>query len=98
MNAISLYHNLPKDRKEIFKVLIKHACSYCEKQFKTSNVGLSHGICERHRIEVYKQLGKPAPPAKNNKSVDLETLSAEEIKLAEALVKIIKERRNRGKI
>jgi hypothetical protein len=88
--TISLFIKLPSDRKKLVKQLIRQSCSWCEKQFKIPNAGLSHGICNRHKEEVYKQMNKQNPPSKNKyTAVDLETVSKEEIQLAINIVKLI---------
>ena len=74
--------------------LMKHPCAYCEKEFKTSNVGWSHGICKRHMADQYAQMGKPAPIYKG-KTVDLKDLTPEEIKLAQALFVIVSKKRKK---
>lgn len=75
---------------------MKHPCAYCEKEFKTSNVGWSHGICQRHRDEQYAMMKKTPPPYKGN-TVDLKTLTPDEIKLAQALFAIVKSKRQSPK-
>lgn len=90
--TVAAYRALPQDRKDLFKRLIQHPCAYCEKEFNVPNVGLSHGICERHKKEQYAQMGmmdkyKPNP---NNQTVDLKELSPEELKLAVNLFAIVR--------
>lgn len=79
--AIQQFQALPRDRKKLLARLLKHPCSYCEKEYKVPNVGRSHGICRRHKEEMYKQLGKTMPPYKGN-TVDLAELFPEELQLA----------------
>ena len=92
-NAFTQYKALPRERQLMLKQLMKYSCGYCEKQFGLPNVGASHGICERHRQEQFRQIGKPAPASRQtaeNKVIDLALLSEPERKLAVTLFSIIR--------
>ncbi len=94
-SAINAYRSLPREKQLILKQLMKSSCAYCEKQFGVPNIGESHGMCERHRQEQFKQMGKEAPPSRStsqNKPVDLNTLSDEERKLGVQLFAILRQR------
>jgi len=90
--TIQAFRALPSDRRSLLAHLMKHPCANCEAEFKVPNVGSSHGICRRHMEQMYKMLGKEAPPPKPGYkgSVDLATLSPDELKLAVNLYSIIK--------
>ena len=93
--SIKAYQQLPRERQLILKQLMKVSCAYCEKQFDVPNIGASHGMCERHRQEHFKQLGQTAPPSRStaeNKPVDLSTLSDKERKLGVSLFSILRQR------
>jgi len=53
---------------------------------------MSHGICNRHKEDMYKQMGKTAPASPDNKTIDLKTLSPEEIKIAGNVFAILREK------
>jgi len=91
--VIDLYKSLSPQRKQLVKQLLQHPCSWCEKEFNIPNVGNSHGICERHKVEVYAGMGKSTTPNPNNRVVDLKKLSPTEINLAVELYKIIQTKR-----
>jgi len=93
--TIAAYRQVSQDRKDLLKRLLQHPCSYCEGEFKVPNVGLSHGICPRHKDQVYREMGmEPKPSQYANKTVDLKELSPEEIKLAVNLFSILRAKRN----
>lgn len=59
------------------------------------NTGKSHGICQRHKAEIFKQMGKPAPPASEGGSFDLSQLSPQERSLLAHLNTVIKTRQQK---
>jgi hypothetical protein len=72
---------------------MRHPCAYCEAEYKTPNLGRSHGICDRHKDEQWAAIGKKAPPSSTkSQTVDLRELSPEEIQLATKLFSIVKEK------
>ena len=93
--VILQFKELPYQRKKVIQQLIQHPCSYCEKEFNIPNVGWSHGICNRHKIEAYKEMGLTVGPSPNNHTVDLKDLSPEEIKLAVKLFSIVYNKKKR---
>lgn len=90
VETVHQYKSLPKDRQVLLKRLLQNPCSYCEKEFNVPNVGKSHGVCERHKEEMYKAMGMVAPKNPKNKAVDLKELSPEELKLAVNLFGIVR--------
>lgn len=91
--VIQKYKSLPQDRKNIIKVAMQHPCPNCEVEFKLYTTGRSHGICKRHRDEMYKQMGS-TPGPHMNKTVDLATLSPEERSLLVYLYTIVNQRQS----
>lgn len=94
--TIQAFRNLPPDRRALLAHLMKHPCANCEGEFKVPTVGSSHGICRRHMEQMYKMMGKNAPPQKpgHKGCVDLATLSPDELKLAINLYSVIKRAKN----
>lgn len=76
---------------------MRRPCSWCEGEFKKElagrNTGKSHGVCQRHMVEIYKSMGKPLPPEnETGGSFDLSTLSSDERKLLGLLFSVVKNR------
>ena len=86
--ALMQFKQLPPDRKKLLQHLFKHPCANCEGEFKVPNVGWSHGICTRHLNQMRAEMGLP-PKNVESQSVDLKTLTPEELKLAVSLFSII---------
>jgi hypothetical protein len=94
--VIQKFHNLPPDRKQLLKAAMQRPCSWCEKEFQNDtgggNIGKSHGVCRRHMVDIYRQMGKPAPASTSGGSFDLSTISPDERKLLGLLFAVIKRR------
>jgi hypothetical protein len=94
--VIQKFNSLPPDKKDIIKRAMKRPCAYCQGEFKDvlggRSIGKSHGICRRHAIDQYKQLGKPLPADFQDGSVDIATLSDDEKKVLGYLHTIVKKR------
>jgi hypothetical protein len=97
--VIQKFKSLPPDKKAIIKRAMQRPCAYCQGEFKDllggRQIGKSHGICRRHAIDQYKQLGKPPPPETANGSVDIATLSDDEKKLLGYLFTVVKKRQTK---
>jgi hypothetical protein len=89
------YKNLSSSRKKIVQQCLQHPCPYCEQEFEVPNVGMSHGICRRHAIQMWKSMGKDLPANFKSKSIDLKDMTPEEIQLAVKLCSIIKSKSKR---
>jgi len=95
---VQQFRALPKERQAAIKQLLFHSCSFCEKELGLPNVGVSHGICNRHKEDMFKQMGRPIPQlSSTNPNQDLKTFSPEELKIAAYLtvLQLEKDKRNR---
>lgn len=94
--VIQKFKSLPSDKKAIIKRAIQRPCAYCQGEFKNllggRQIGKSHGICRRHAIDMYKQLGKTPPSDFQDSSIDIATLSDDEKKLLGYLFTVVKKR------
>lgn len=93
--AIKQYRSLPRDRQAVIQQLLKTPCAHCEQEFKVPNLGVSHGMCNRHYAAMRAENELPPAPANpKNKAVDLRNLSPEEIQLAVRLFALLRVKRN----
>ena len=96
--VIQQFKALPSNKKKEYAWCIKHPCGSCEQEFKTANVGSSHGYCKRHLADLYAMMKKPAPTTlKGVGSFDMANWSPEEQKFAEKLYAVAKARHERKK-
>lgn len=80
---IRSFKSLSPERQAAIKQLLHHSCGSCEKEMGLPNVGIGHGICDRHKSEMYKMMGKEMPKSQNtNPTKDLKTFSEDELKIA----------------
>ena len=97
--VIQKFKSLPPDKKAIIKRAMQRPCAYCQGEFKDllggRQIGKSHGICRRHAIDQYKQLGKPPPSDFQDSSTDIATLSDDEKKLLGYLFGVVKKRQTK---
>jgi hypothetical protein len=94
--VIRKFKALPLDRKNLFRQAIAHPCPNCEQEFEKDtegrSTGKSHGVCKRHAVEMYADLGVELPADFQSHSVDLAQLSPEERKLLAYLNAVIRKR------
>lgn len=89
--AARKFKALPPDRQSAIKMLLQRSCSSCEKEFGIGNVGVSHGLCQRHAEMYFRELGKPVPNVKNE-TPDLKNYSMEELMIAKYLTVLVLKR------
>lgn len=97
--VLQKFKSLPQDRKTLIKQVMQRPCAWCQGEFKDvlggRQIGKSHGVCKRHALDQYKQLGKPPPADFQNSSADMATLSDDEKKLLGYLFTIVKKRQTK---
>lgn len=94
---IRSFKALPTDRQAAIKHLLHHSCGTCEKEMGLPNVGIGHGICDRHKAEMYKMMGKEMPKSQNtNPTKDLKDFSPDELKIAAYFSSLMLKKQKQG--
>lgn len=94
--VIRAYKNLSPDKRKTVDQIVRHSCGDCERELGMKNVGVGHGICERHKAMMYKQMGRPAPtPNPNNATLDLKTVDPELLKISAYITSLMLRKQRR---
>ena len=93
--VIRQFKALPLAKKKEYAWCIKRPCGSCEKEFKTANVGSSHGYCKRHLSQMYAMMKKEPPPSNDKGPFDMSIWTPQERDFAVTLYAVAKARKER---